>query len=417
MPDSDDQRPVALRVVGEDLLGEDVARDQPTDDLRPDDRRHRPRGGVQLDAAHPQQAADAGHRVLPTGDGEVPGEQPHELLQIADQRRVAVHLHAEILERSDARRRRDAPRGRPHQRLVDAADLAVPGDRHLTQRGQHVLDTGGVPRQPCTIDEPLVDEHGSHRRDEPRIATGPHPQVEVGHRRGLGDPWIDHDHRPVRVGGDRLQGGAGVRDAVGDPRVLAHEQRHLAVLEVAAQRNAEHLAHDQHLAGLLLRDGVRLEPGTERGERRRAIDATQVVSLPAAAVVDDRLTSVGIPHGGQPLGHLADRRVPVDLLVRPVRPPAQRAQQPLTAPVLVVVEAQRLLAGVALRRRMGLVASDPFEGPAVAAETDLHPAVALTQDARRLMPLGHGRSPVASSSVVLSGSIAGICSTHPVWIP
>ena len=65
------------------------------------------------------------------------------------------------------------------------------------------------------------------------------PEVEVGQLGGLGAPRVDHDHRPVRVGGDRLQRRAGVRDAVGVPRVLADEERHLAVLEVAAHGAAE----------------------------------------------------------------------------------------------------------------------------------------------------------------------------------
>ena len=66
---------------------------------------------------------------------------------------------------------------------------------------------------------------------------------------------------------------------------------------------------------------------------------------------------------------------------------AQRVEYPLGAPVLVVVEPQRLLAGVALRAGMGLVAADPLEAPAVlAAEADLDAAVALAEDARRLLP-------------------------------
>src|SRR5205807_9200196 len=98
-----------------------------------------------------------------------------------------------------------------------------------------------------------------------------------------------------------------------------------------------------------LGDGVGLEPDPERGQGRRAIGAAEMVSLPSAAVVDDRLTAIGVPNGSQPLGDFADGGVPVDLLERSVRPPPKRAQQSLTAPVLVVVEAQRLLASIALR--------------------------------------------------------------------
>ena len=67
------------------------------------------------------------------------------------------------------------------------------------------------------------------------------------------------------------------------------------------------------------------------------------------------------------------------------------------AAVLVVVEAQRLLARVALRRRVGLVAADPLEAAAVvAAEAHLDAAVALAQDARRGVPLGPGAPMVGS---------------------
>ena len=111
---------------------------------------------------------------------------------------------------------------------------------------------------------------------------------------------------------------------MGDPRVLARKERDLAVLEVAAQRRPEHLAHHEHLAGLLLRDRVRLEPNTECGQGRRAIRAAEVVALPAAAVVDDRLASMGVANRRQPLGDLANGGVPVDLLERSVRSSTKR---------------------------------------------------------------------------------------------
>ena len=88
--------------------------------------------------------------------------------------------------------------------------------------------------EPVAINQSLVHEHASHGGDEPRISTGSNLEVEVGHCRGLGDPRVDHDHRPVGIGGNRFERGAGVGDAVGDPRVLADEERDLAVLEVTA---------------------------------------------------------------------------------------------------------------------------------------------------------------------------------------
>jgi len=84
-----------------------------------------------------------------------------------------------------------------------------------------------------------------------------------------------------------------------ETRVLAYEEGDLAVLEVASQRCSEHLAHHQHLAGLLLRDGVRPEPGPERSQGRRAVRATEVVPLAAPAVVDDGLASIRVAHRGR----------------------------------------------------------------------------------------------------------------------
>src|SRR5688500_422016 len=80
------------------------------------------------------------------------------------------------------------------------------------------------------------------------------------------------------------------------------------------------------------------------------------------------------------MGGLGDRRVPVDLLERAVVAAAQRGRQPVRV-VLVVVEAQRLLARVALRRGMLLVTASPLEPPRGLAEACRDAAVALAEDA------------------------------------
>src|SRR5512143_2767380 len=62
---------------------------------------------------------------------------------------------------------------------------------------------------------------------------------------------------------------------------------------------------------------------------------------------------------------------------------------------LVVVEPVRLLAGVALRGRVALVAPQPDQvAPALAAQLDLEAAVALAEDAGGGLPGGrrHGRN-------------------------
>ena len=87
------------------------------------------------------------------------------------------------------------------------------------------------------------------------------------------------------------------------------------------------------------------------------------------------------------LGDLGDRGVPVDLLVAAVGASAHRGGQP-AAVVLVVIEPQRLVAGVALRRRMLLVAADLGERAALELHDDA--AVALAQDAGGRLPFtGH----------------------------
>ena len=216
-------------------------------------------------------------------------------------------------------------------------------------------------------------------------------EVEVGQLRGLGAAGIDHDHRSLRVAGDLLQRRARAREAVRHPRVLADEQRNLGVLEVGAHDAAEHLAVHPELAGLLLRQRVRAVPAPERPHHRPAVGAAEMIALPAAAVVEDRLATVLVADRLQPGSNLGDRRLPVDLLVGAVGATPERVEDSLGAPVLVVIEAQRLLAGVALRGGVRLVAADPLEPAAIVTEAHFDTAVALAEDARRLLPVGDGR--------------------------
>ena len=161
------------------------------------------------------------------------------------------------------------------------------------------------------------------------------------------------------------------------------------MLEIAADRRAEHEAVDPDLAGLLLGDGAGAEPGAERPQRGGAVEAAQVVALAAAAIVENRLAAVGVANRAQSRGDLGDGGVPVDRLEGPVGSLAQRMEDPLPAAVLVVVEAERLLARVAPGRRVRLVPADLLEATAVvAAEPDQDPAVALAQDAGARLPLG-----------------------------
>src|SRR5215831_11487071 len=168
--------------------------------------------------------------------------------------------------------------------------------------------------EPRGVDEVLLDQDGAHRRQQPRIASRPYSKMKLGELGRLRTPWIDDDERAGRVLRDVAQGEPGVGEAVRLPWVLTDEHGHFTVLEIAPYRGAEHAAVDPRFPGLLLRDGTRPELRPERAQRRRAVEPTEMVSLPPAAVVEDGLATVGVPHGGQPRGDFADRGVPMDLL-------------------------------------------------------------------------------------------------------
>src|SRR5262245_19939742 len=213
--------------------------------------------------------------------------------------------------------------------------------------------------------------------------------MEVGELGRLGPPWVDDDERAGGVFCDVAQREPRVRKAVRLPRVLADEDGDFTVLEVAADGRAQHQAIDPRFAGFLLRDRARPELRAERAQRRRAVEAAEVVSLPAAAVVQDRLAAVRVPHGREPPGDLGHRGVPVDLLERAVRATAQRMEHALAPTVLIVIEAKGLLTGIALRAGMRLVAPDLLKTATVlTAELDQDAAVALAEDARRRFPVG-----------------------------
>ena len=269
----DDHGPVAVGVVGEDLVGDHVARHQPgrrcgrpTTGLRgpssagaASTRRTRPRG-------------DHGRRrVLGAGLGEVPGERPDQLLEVADERGVQAHLHAQVLEDGHAGGPSDQAGGGPDVVLGHAGDGAVAGDVDVGQGVDDLVDAGGVLGEPARgRRRPSSTRRRPAPAMQPGVGAGPHLQVDVGQLGGLGAAGVDHDHRPGGVVGDLLQRGAGPGEAVALPRVLADEDHDLAVLDLAPHVGAEHLGVDPELAGLLLGEGVRpVLAGAERGAGRR----------------------------------------------------------------------------------------------------------------------------------------------------
>ena len=246
----------------------------------------------------------------------------------------------------------------------------------------------GVRRQELLVQQPFLDQDAKHRGQAERVHAGAHLEMEVRQRRGLGAPRVDHDQRPLRVLCDLLQHDTRAREPVRVPGILAHEHRHLGALEVrrrVAARAAEQLRIDPRLTRFLLGQGVRHVADSERGASGGGEGSPEVVPLAAAAVVEDRLAPVFVADRTEPGSDLGDGSVPVDLLERAVRAAPQRRAEPV-ARVLVVVEALRLLAGVAVRTRTFLVAADP--GEMTVLDLNLDPAVEAAEDAGGLLPLG-----------------------------
>ena len=275
-------------------------------------------------------------------------------------------LDAEVLEDRHARRRRDAARDGAHSPPRDTPAIAHDScDRHRSRDGRRSSSRPlacSASQSPSTSASSTRTPSSAarHQASVPgRTCRWMSASSAVSVRRGsitISDA--------VGIVGDLLQHRAGAREAVRLPRVLAHEHRDLGVLVVAgrvAARPAEELTVDPELAGLLLRERVRRVDDAERARGRAAVAAAEVVALPAAAVIEDRLAAVRVADRRR--GAAATSAIAVSQSISSNVPSARRRsgrRQPVAA-VLVVVEAQRLLARVALRRRVGLVAADPLD--------------------------------------------------------
>ena len=330
-------------------------------------------------------------QVLATLFREVAGENPQQLVQIRAQGAVGCLLNTEVFEHRHAARGADAPRGGPQQLLVHPAVLRIVTDRYFAQRVAHGVDAMHVLREKCFVTEAFLNQNGGQSGQTPRVGTRPHPQVEVGHLRGVGEYRVDHDHRPRRVFGDLVEHHPRPRETLRHPRVLPDEHRHLGLLELTACVAAVQMRIDPRFARFLLRQRIGTVARPEGLQECAAIGSAQMVALPAAAIVEDLVSTVGVADVLESFGDLDNRCVPVDLLVASVCPSSHRRGQP-GAVVLVVVQPQRLVAGVALRTRMLLVAPDAGQR----AILDLHDdaAVAFAQDACGRLPIsGHRGDP------------------------
>ena len=221
----DQHRAEALRVIGEDLLGDHVAGREPADDARAGHRRAaRPPPPPSLPAASGTSGVGqvGGARLA-----EVAGQQDEQLVQVGDQRRVPVHLHAEVLEawpRSSAAAIRraaartvllgHAARARSSRRPASAAKC-----------GSTCSRPSACAAEPVARDQVLLHEHADQRGEQQRVGAGLHLEVDVGDLGGLGAARIDHDQAARGVLRDLAQRDARARDAVREPRVLAEEER------------------------------------------------------------------------------------------------------------------------------------------------------------------------------------------------
>ena len=107
-----------------------------------------------------------------------------------------------------------------------------------------------------------------------------------------------------------------------------------------------------------------------------------MIALAAATVIEDRLAAVRVAHRTQLLGNFGDRGIPVDRLVAAVVATAHGRGQSV-GPVLVVIQPRGLVAQVAPRGGVILVAAGTCDLFAVFGQLDLHAAIQRAQDARR----------------------------------
>ena len=134
-------------------------------------------------------------RVVGPRPGVVPGQQPHQPVQVAVERGVQVHLHAQVFDHRHALGPRDAFGHLAQQGDVDAAGLGAVGHRDALQDLGHTGVAGRVLGQPLLGDQPFLDQDRCQRGQAPRIGARAHGEVVVRHLGGLAAARVDDDHR------------------------------------------------------------------------------------------------------------------------------------------------------------------------------------------------------------------------------
>ena len=206
---------VAVGMIAEDLVGDDIARHQPGDETMTRDRRAW--FGIVGTAvgATAEQRHEVRVEVHAARNPEVAGQQDDELLQVAVERRVRRHLDAEVfVDRDAAGGLADGARCGTNDGFVDAGAIARLGDVDHPQVSDDLVETVGVVGQPPVGQHVLLDEYRQDRGEEMRVTTGPGPQVDVGQISRFGAARIDDDQGPRRIVGDLLEDLARLRKAM-----------------------------------------------------------------------------------------------------------------------------------------------------------------------------------------------------------
>src|SRR5690242_20443561 len=137
---------------------------------------------------------------------------------------------------------------------------------------------------------------------------------------------------------------------------------------------------------LLLREGVEPPARADAAEKAERVRRIHVVRLPADADERDRPRRV-IAADGIELGpDLGDRRVPVDLLERAVGGAPHRVRHPV-AVLDVVLDAERLVAHVAVADRRRLVATHLDDAPVLHVDADAAVVAAENAHGRTIGPV------------------------------